>query len=98
MAENDNEAPAPTMVDVNQPTMTEEEAVKILQAKIATLLDSFKSLFVPEMKITFIARHPEELPTYSFMTEDSKEELIKFLERVEPPKPLVRVRASDAVN
>lgn len=97
---NDNENPESEMIPVEhrETEISEEEAVRILQAKIATLLDAFKSMFVPEMLITFIARHPSDLPVYSFMTEDTKEELIKFLERVDQPNPLVRVRASDAVN
>lgn len=96
MSDNDNNDPK--MIPVTQAGMSEEDLVKMLQAKIATLLDAFKGLFVPEMKITFIARHPEEEKTFSFMTEDTKEELIKFLQRVETPKPLVRVKASDAIN
>lgn len=95
---NDNDAPPPKMIPVESPEPTDEELLKVLQARVASLLDEFKRLFVPEMKISFIARHPEEKETFSFMTEDTKEELIAFLQRVEQPKPLVRVDSSEAIS
>lgn len=98
MNDNSGDETEPKMVPVQQAEPTEEEIVRTLQAQVAMLLDAFKKLFVPEMKISFIARHPSEPATFSFMTEDTKEELINFLERVEQPKPLVRVPANDTAN
>ncbi len=67
---NDNaEEKKPEAVDPKQ-------AMERTQNQLAMLMDDIKSLFLPEMKLTLISRHPTDADCISVLTEESDLEIL----------------------
>ena len=60
-------------------------------------LDEIKKVFAPHMKITLIARHPNDPEAHTFLTEEeSAEAVIEHLKRIPPLKTIPNDQVGNA--
>ena len=57
------------------------------QQEVANRLAGMEELFAPEVKLTFIMRHPDNPKAYMFITRDDPDELIALLQRIKKDHP-----------
>jgi len=95
---NENTAPAEEKekVGISDEERTERR-LKLLRDQVAMLMDELKSLFIPQMKLTFIARDPSGQVGHTLLTEESDmEDFIEFLKNIPKPTPVDRPPAGYA--
>lgn len=85
--------------------MTPEEIKKIekdnemLRYRVAMLMNELRAIFVPEMKLTFIARNPDEPGMYTLLTEETDmENFAAFVLSMKKPETLDIKEPADVIN
>lgn len=84
---------------VSELSDAEKRKLNALRHQVAGLMDELKKLFVPGMKLTFIARNPDDDTMYTFLTEESDNApLLHLLQTMHKPEAIPRVDTSNVVN
>lgn len=63
----------------------QEARMRKAQADVMYLLGELRKIFDPRMKITFVARNPENKDEYTFLSEDNVEQLADHIRTMKPP-------------
>lgn len=91
---------APENVPVADAPVETEEAKKkrilsTMQHQVAMLMDELKSMFTPDMRLTFIARSTDPEKGYTLLTEETDNKVLAdFLLSIKPPELIVRTPTS----
>lgn len=94
---NDQESPEEKPENVDGEDAGKRRA-RIFQHQVATLMDELKSLFSPDMRLTFIARSIDDSTKYSLLTEETENvHLIRLLQEAKQ-SPISRPDNSSAIN
>lgn len=94
---NDNKPTDETAEHNETEAQKHERAAKAIKHRVALLMDELKSCWLPEMRLTFIARSTEDSTRYTLLTEET--DFLEFLKWLNTAKPLFgNAAASNAVN
>lgn len=69
----------------------------VMRNQLIMLLDELKKLYRPGMRLTFIARDPDDSKTYTHLTEETNlEEFISALRAMNTLEPITQHKAGQA--